>query len=155
MVVNSGSSGVPACSASAQGGDRARSQRGDAVFAALAVAGDVGAGAEADIPAGQGGELGGPQPGLGCEQDPGVVAAAGAGGPVWGGEQGLGLGAGEERDDCLIGPLGQDGQYPGDVGGVLGVAQGCVAEQEGSRPAGRCSCGWCCLARARFGRGTR
>jgi hypothetical protein len=57
MVVNSGSSGVPACSASAQGGDRARSQRGDAVFAALAVAGDVRAGAEADIPAGQGGSV--------------------------------------------------------------------------------------------------
>lgn len=32
--------------------------------------------------------------------------------------------------------LGQDGQYPGDVGGMLGVAQGCVAEQ-GRIPANR------------------
>ncbi len=84
-----------------------------------------------------------------------MVAGTGAGGPVWGGEQGLGLGAGEERDDCLIGRLGRMASTRGDVGGVLGVAQGCVAEQDGSRPAGRCSCGWCCLARALFGRGMR
>ena len=131
MVVNSGSPGVPACSASqarkvvtVRGG-----QRRDPVLAALAVAGDVGAGAEVDVAAGQGGELGGPQPGLDREQDPGVVAAAGAGGPVRGGEQGLGLRTGEERDDRLVGPLGRDRQDPGDVGGVLGVAQRREAEQ--------------------------
>ena len=84
-----------------------------------------------------------------------VVAAAGAGGPVWGGEQGLGLGAGEERDDCLIGPLGQDGQYPGDVGGVLGVAQGCVGEQEGSRPAGSLQLRMVLPRLRSIGRGTR
>jgi hypothetical protein len=81
MVVNNGSSGVPVCSASQarKGGDSARAKRRDPVFAAFAVAGDVGAAAEMDIPAGQGGELGGPQPGLNREKDPGMVTAAGPG----------------------------------------------------------------------------
>ncbi len=112
-----------------QGGDRARAQRRDPVFAAFAVAGDVGAAAEVDIPAGQGGELGGPQPGLDREQHPGVVTAAGPGCPVWGGKQGLGLGGGKERDDRLVSPLGRDRQDTFDVSGVLGVAQGGEAEQ--------------------------
>jgi hypothetical protein len=66
-----------------QGDDGGGGQGRDPVLAALAVAGDVGADDEMDVAAGQGDELGGPQPGLGREQDPGVVAAAGAGGPVW------------------------------------------------------------------------
>jgi Glycosyltransferase family 20 len=59
-----------------QRGDCARGERGDAVLAAFAVAGDIRACAEMDIAAGQAGELGGPQPGLDRQQDPGVVAAA-------------------------------------------------------------------------------
>jgi hypothetical protein len=82
-----------------------------------------------NVAAGQGGELGGPQPGLDGEQDPGVVAASGAGGPVRDGEQGLGLRTGEERDDRLVSPLGRDRQDPGDVGSVLGMAQRREAEQ--------------------------
>jgi hypothetical protein len=93
------------------------------------VAGDVGAGAEADVPAGEGGELGGPQPGRDRELDPGVVAAAGAGGRVRGGEQGFGFGVGEESDDCLVAAFGGDRQDPGDVSGVLGVAQRGEGEQ--------------------------
>src|SRR6266567_9180788 len=68
----------------AQGGGGAGGQRGDPVFSALAVAGDVGAGTEVDVAAGQGSEFGGPQPGLDGEGDPGVVAPPGAGGPVRG-----------------------------------------------------------------------
>ena len=48
-------------------------------FRPFAVASDVGTVAEVDVVAGQAGELGGPQPGLDGEQDPGVVAASGAG----------------------------------------------------------------------------
>ena len=59
-----------------QGGDSARAKRRDPVFPACAVAGDVGAAAEVDITTGQGGELGGPQPGLDREQHPGMVTAA-------------------------------------------------------------------------------
>jgi hypothetical protein len=65
-----------------QRGDGAGGERGDPVFAAFAVAGGVGTVAEVNVADGQAGEFGGPQPGLGGEQDPGVVAAAGAGGPV-------------------------------------------------------------------------
>jgi hypothetical protein len=43
------------------------------------MAGDVGAVAEMGVAAGQAGELGGAQPGLDREQDPGVVAPSGAG----------------------------------------------------------------------------
>jgi len=112
-----------------QGGDGARGKRRNPVFAAFAVAGDVGAAAEVDIAAGQGGELGGPQPGLDREQHPGMVTAACPGCPVRGGKKGFGLGGGEERDDRLVGPLRRDGQDTFDVGGVLGVAQGGEAEQ--------------------------
>ena len=58
-----------------------------------------------------------------------MVAAAGAGGPVGGGEQRAGLVVGEEGDDGLVAALGRNGQDPGDVGGVLGVTQGGEAEQ--------------------------
>src|SRR5271169_2237354 len=105
MVPKSGSPGVPARSASQvrKGGGGAGGQRGDPVFSALAVAGDVGAGTEVDVAAGQGGELGGSQPGLDGEGDPGVVAPPGAGGPVRGGQQRAGLIVGEEGDDGLVG----------------------------------------------------
>ena len=130
MVVNSGSPvSRRVRRARPAGRDRAGGQRRDPVFAAFAVAGDVGTGAEVDIAAGQGGQLGGPQPGLDGEQDPGVVAAPGAGGPVGGGEQGFSFGAGEEGDDRLVAAFGRDRQHPGDVGGVLGMAQRREAEQ--------------------------
>ena len=64
-----------------------------------------------------------PQPGLDGKLDPGVVAAAGAGGPVRGGEQGLGFGVGEEGDDRLVAAFGGDGQDAGDVGGMLWMTQ--------------------------------
>jgi hypothetical protein len=113
-----------------QGGYRFRGQRRDLVFAAFAVAGDVCSGAEMDIAAGEAGEFGGAQPGLDGEQNPGVVAAAGAGGAVRGGEQRLGLGIGEERDDRLVSPFGRDSQDPVDISGVLGVAQCAKANRE-------------------------
>ncbi len=125
----------------AQGGGGAGGQRGDPVFAALAVAGGVGAGAEVDVAAGQGGEFGGPQPGLDGEGDPGVVTPPGAGGPVGGGQQRLGFGVGEEGDDRLVGPLGRDGQDAFDVGGVLGVAQRRVGEQGVDRGQPGVACG--------------
>src|SRR5262249_54337200 len=107
----------------AQRGDRAGSERRDPVFSAFAVAGDVGAIAEVNVPAGQGGEFGSAQPGLDREQDPGVVAAPGAGGAVGGRQQGAGFGVGEEGDDRLVAAFGRDGQDPFDVGGVFGGGQ--------------------------------
>lgn len=51
-------------------------QRRAPLFPALSRAPDVGAGAETDVGGGERSELGYPQPGLGGEQDEGVVAAA-------------------------------------------------------------------------------
>jgi hypothetical protein len=68
------------------------------------------------------------RPGDDGEVEHGVVAAAGAGRAVGGGEQGGGLVLGEPGDQGLVGALGGDGQDTGDEGGVLGVAQCRVAE---------------------------
>ena len=56
----------------------------------------MGAGAEVEVGAGEAGQLGGAQPGLGGEQEQRVVAAAGPGRSVGGGEQRVDLCLGEE-----------------------------------------------------------
>jgi hypothetical protein len=58
-------------------------ERGDAVLAALAVAGDVCADAEMDVGDRQAGEFGDAQPGLDREQQQCAVAAPGPGVRVW------------------------------------------------------------------------
>ena len=92
-----------------------------------------GPGAEVDVADGEPGQLGDAQPGLGGEQEQGVVAPAGPGGPVGGGEQRVELGFGEVGDEGLVVALGRDRQHPGDHRGVLGVAQRGVAEQRVDR----------------------
>jgi hypothetical protein len=62
-----------------------------------------------------------------------VVAAAGPAVLVRGGEQGVGLGAFQERHDGPVEALGRDGEHPGDEGGVLGMAQGREPEQRVDR----------------------
>ena len=65
-------------------------------FAALAVAADVGAGAEVDVVAGQRGQFGDAQPGLDGQREQGVVASAGPGVAVGRGQQRVDLRRGEE-----------------------------------------------------------
>jgi hypothetical protein len=103
-------------------------QRGDALFSSLAVAGDVRPGAEVDVAAVQPGQLGDSQPGLGGEGEHGVVPAACPGALVRGGDQCAGFRLGEPGDECPVELLRRDGEHAGDGLGVLGVAQGRVAE---------------------------
>ena len=65
------------------------------VLSSLADGVDVGAGGERDVLAGERGELGDPQAGLDREREHRVVAPAGPGGLVAGGEQRVDLGVGE------------------------------------------------------------
>ena len=109
--------------------DGAGGERGDAVLAALAVAADVRAGTEVHISAGQRGQLGGPQPGLGGQQDQGVVTATGPGAAVRAGQQGVEFGLGEVGDQGPVGSFRRYRQDPVDVVGVFGVAQRGEPEQ--------------------------
>ena len=72
------------------------------LFPALAVASDVGAGAELDVLVAQAGELGDPQAGLGGDIEQGVVPPPGPGVLAWSGYQGLelGIGSGSETSLC-------------------------------------------------------
>jgi hypothetical protein len=69
------------------------------------------------------------QPGLGGEDQQGVVAAAVPGAAVGGGEQRAEFAAGQQADDRGRGALGLDRQDAADQGRVLGGAQAGVAEQ--------------------------
>lgn len=100
-----------------------RGERRGAVFAALAAAVCVRAGAEMDIMHGQPGQFGDTQSGLGGEDQQGVIAAAVPGGPVGGGEQRVEFAAGQEADDRGGGAFGLDCQDAADQGRVLGGAQ--------------------------------
>jgi hypothetical protein len=82
----------------AQHGDRGAGERGDPVFAAFSVAGDVRARAEVDVCAGEPGQFGDPQSGLDGEQQQCVVAPPGPGRWVAAGEQGVDLWFGEVGD---------------------------------------------------------
>jgi hypothetical protein len=57
------------------------------------------------------------------------VAASFPSAQVARGEEGVGLGLGEEGDELLAEPFGGDGQDLLDERGVFGVAQCCVGEQ--------------------------
>jgi hypothetical protein len=116
-----------------QGPDHLRGERGAAFLAAFAGAPDVRAGAQVHVGAGERGELGDPQPGLDGHREQGVIAAAGPAGAVRGGQQRLGFPGSQVGHDGLVEAGGRDGQDPLDQGGVLGVAQGGVAEQRVDR----------------------
>ena len=90
---------------------------------------DVRPGLEPDVCAGQAGELGDSQPGLDGEREHGVVAPAGAGVLVAGGQHRVGLVRGEVGDGSAVTALAGDGQDPLDQRAVLGMAQGRVAEE--------------------------
>ena len=128
----SGVSGLLAEPAADYGGD-VRGERGDAVLASLAVAADGRPGPGLGIAAGQAGELGGPQPGLGGEREERMVAAAVPRPGVRGGEQGRGLVGGEVGDGSPAVLLRGDREDPGDRPGVLGVAQGGELEERPDR----------------------
>ena len=96
-------------------------------------AADVRSGAQADVCAGEPGELGHAQPGADRGEQEGVVAAPGPGLPVGDGEQGVAFGVGEPADDRRVRPAGLDGQDALDDGGVVRCPQGRVAEQGADR----------------------
>lgn len=104
-----------------------------ALLAALALAADVGAGAERDAAAVESDELGDPQARLDRQYQQGAVAPAFPPPVVWRIDERFGLVGGEERDGASLEPLGRDGQHALDHGGVLGVAQRRVAEQRPDR----------------------
>ena len=83
-VGNSGSCGAPVCSLSQPRRTATVSgrERGGSFFSAFAYAADVGAAAEGDVGARQADQLGDPQPGLDGQEEHGVVAPAGPGGPI-------------------------------------------------------------------------
>jgi hypothetical protein len=115
--------------------DRA-GERDDPLLAALALAGDAGAGAERDVAAVQADELGDPQAGLNGQQQQNPVSSSFPSGLVRSGDQGVDLDGGQERHDPLVEPLRRDGQDALDEQGVLGVTQRGVAEQrpDGGQP---------------------
>ena len=90
---------------------------------------DVRAGAETQVAAGQAEQFAGAEPGLGGEQDQGVVATADPRCLVGGGEQRLELRLGEEGDQRVVVAFGRDRQDALDAGGVLGVPERGVAKQ--------------------------
>ncbi len=81
------------------------------------------------VSAGQRGQLGGAQPGLGGQHDQGVVAATGPGAAVRAGQQGVEFGFGEVGDQGPVGSFRWYRQDPFDVGGVFWVAQRGEPEQ--------------------------
>ena len=99
------------------------------VLAALAVAANVGAGAEADLGDGQAGELGHAQPGLAAEGEQRVVAAAVPGAGIGCGEQGRDLVRGQVAQVGPVADLERDAEYPLDEGALADAGQGGVAEQ--------------------------
>ena len=108
-------------------------QRRIAFLPAFSCAVDVRPGLDPDVCAGQAGELGDPQAGLDGEGEHGVVAPAGAGGLVAGGQERVGLVRGEVGDVGAVAALAGDGQDPLDQRPVLGMAQGRVGEQRVDR----------------------
>jgi hypothetical protein len=105
----------------AQDGDGLASERGDALFPALAQCPQVRAGTELHVSAGQPQQLGDAQTGVHGAEQQRVVAAAGPGGAVGALEQCLDLLRGEERDDPPVGAFGGDREHPLDQGSVLGM----------------------------------
>ena len=69
-------------------------ERRDPLLAAFAVAAQVGAGAELDVRAGEGGELGDAQAGLDGDEEQRMVAAA---------DPGVAVGRGQQRVDLVVG----------------------------------------------------
>ncbi len=100
---------------------------------ALACALDMRSGAQADVRAGEPGELGHAQPGADRGEHEGVVAAPGPGLPVRGGQQGVGFVVGEPADDRRVRPAGLDGQDALDDGRVVRCPQRRVTEQRADR----------------------
>ena len=137
-VQSSGASGGALRSAihAAQDAGGVAGQRGAAVLAALAAAVDVRSGAEVGVMDGEAGDLGDPQPGLGCQDEERVVTAAVPGRLVGRGEDRVELGGGEVADDGGGGALGLDGQHAADGVHLVGCLQGGVAEQgvDGGQP---------------------
>jgi hypothetical protein len=117
------------CHPGAQDRGRLRGERGAAFFAPLAVAAQVRSLAEAEVLAAQADEFGHPKAALEQREEQGVVAAAGPGCPVRGGQEGLGLTGGEERDDRLFEALAGDGEHALDDRRVGRLAHGGVPEQ--------------------------
>ena len=115
-------------------------QRGAAFLPALSRAVHVGSGTEADVVAGEAGELGDAQPGAQGGEDHRVVAAADPGGAVAGAQQRAGLGIGEPADSVRV---AGSRRWPGPAGSprrpqVPAARRNGTAS--GSPRAARCGC---------------
>jgi hypothetical protein len=86
-------------------------------------------GTEFDIRVLQAGQLRDPQASVHGYVHQRVVATAGPGLSVGGGEKGIDLGLIKVGQLVALGPLGGDGQHSGDEPGVFGTAQRRVAEE--------------------------
>jgi hypothetical protein len=105
-------------------------ERRDPLFAALAVAAKVGAGAELHVFAGERGELADAQAGLDGDEEQRMVPPSHPGVAVGRREQRVDLVSGEERHELSVGALRRDGEHPLDQRGVLGMTQRGVANSE-------------------------
>ena len=130
--------------------------RGGEFFASFAAASDMGAGGEVNVGVVDAGQFGDPESGLNREREQGTIAPSGPRGRVRRGEQRVGLGGGEERDECPV--VAFSGRWRALVGSsrrVLGGAARRIGTANGSLRGERCGSGCCCAGRVRDDRGTR
>jgi hypothetical protein len=119
----------PLAQPSPQNGCCGGSERSGSLLSAFPPAPQVRACSEGDIATAQPDQLGHSKPGLDGHRKQGVVSAADPTRTVRAGEEGVDLWLGEKRDEGPVGALWWDGEHAGDEVSVLGVAEGCEAEQ--------------------------
>lgn len=139
------------CPHEADGGGQ---QRGAAFFAAFAHAVNVRSDAEVDVGHGQSDQLADAEAGLDGQSEHGMVAAAGPGALVAGGQQGVGFMV-EEADQIALDPCSGDRQNALDDRSVFGMPQRGVGEQRVDCREPGVAGPRCCPGPAEDGSGTR
>src|SRR6266542_3136948 len=112
---------------------RRAGQRRAALLTTLAVAANVGAGAEGEVVDPQPGKFRQAQAGLDGEEEQRVVAATESGCRVWRCEERVDFGGGEEGDEVTVEALLRDGEDALDQSRVRWLAAGREAEERGDR----------------------
>src|SRR6266540_2096836 len=118
----------------------AAGQRRAALLTTLAVAANVGAGAEGEVVDPQPGKFRQAQAGLDGEEEQRVVAATESGGRVWRCEERVDFGGGEEGDEVTVEALLRDGEDALDQSRVRWLAAGREAEERVDRREPRVAC---------------
>ena len=114
-------------------GPGGRDERCSSCLSSFAGGVDVGAGAERDVLAVERDQFGDPQSCLDREREHRVVASAGPGVLVAGGQERVDLAVGEVGQQVALGAFGWDREDASDRVGVFGVVQGEVGEQRVDR----------------------